>query len=168
MDFLAIFTAQYLIFIIIILGIAYFLHRPNKEKKEIIVFSLITILATYIIFRICAALYFNPRPLINNQFLTLIPHKTQNGFPSQHTLISGIVAMIVWNFNKKIGTFLFFLATLVGLARVYVGVHHYIDIFTSLIISAFVVLTIKIFLWNKIKSHRHITNFFNKLKLFKS
>ena len=166
MTFFAIFTAQYLIFIIIILSIAYFLHRPNTEKKEIIIFSLITLPIIFIISRICAALYFNPRPFINNQFIALIPHKPNNGFPSDHTLLSSAVAMIVWHFNKKIGSFLFILALLVGLARVYVGVHHYLDIFTSLIISIAVVLVVEKTIWHKIKSHRHVTTFFDKIKIF--
>ncbi|EKD43190.1 MAG: hypothetical protein ACD_72C00414G0003 [uncultured bacterium] len=166
MIFLPIFTAQYLIFIIIILGIAYFLHRPNAEKKEIIIFSLITLPIIFIISRICAALYFNPRPFVNDQFIALIPHQANNGFPSDHTLLSSAVAMIIWHFNKKIGSLLFVLAVLVGLARVYVNVHHYIDIFTSLIISMAVILIVKKTIWHKIKSHRHITAFFNKIKIF--
>ncbi len=153
MNFIAIFAAQYLIFIIIILGIAFFLHRPNPEKKEIIIFSLIILPIIFIISQICGALYFNPRPFINNQFIALIPHKPNNGFPSDHTLLSSAVAMVIWQFNKKIGYFLFVLALLVGLARVYVGVHHYIDIFTSLVISVVVVVIIKKSIWSKIKTH---------------
>lgn len=153
-NFIAIFAAQYLIFIIIILGIAYFLHRPIHEKKEIVIFSLITLPIIFIISRICAAMYFNPRPFVENQFLALIPHKANNGFPSDHTLLSSAVAMVVWHFNKKIGWFLLVLALIVGLARVYVGVHHYIDIFASIIIS-FVTITItQKFIWPKAKNFR--------------
>ncbi|MFA6548030.1 MAG: phosphatase PAP2 family protein [Candidatus Magasanikbacteria bacterium] len=151
MDFLAIFTAQYLVFIIIILGIAFFLHRPIHEKKEILIFSLITLPIIFIISRICATLYFNPRPFVVDQFISLIPHKPNNGFPSDHTLVSSAVAVIIWHFNKKIGWFLFVLALLVGLARVYVGVHHYVDIFASLIISFVVVVVVEKFIWPKIK-----------------
>lgn len=165
MNFIAIFAAQYLIFIIIILGIAYFLHRPIHEKREIIVFSFITLPIVFIISRICAAMYFNPRPFVENQFLTLIPHKANNGFPSDHTLLSSAVAMVIWHFNKKIGWFLLFLALMVGLARVYVGVHYYIDIFTSIAISFFVVVIIQKFVWIKIKNHHLITSFFNKIRM---
>lgn len=164
MDFLAIFAAQYLIFIIIILAIAYFLHRPIQEKREIVIFSLITLPIIFIISRIFAAIYFNPRPFVSDQFLALIPHKPNNGFPSDHTLLSSAVAMIIWHFNKKIGWFLLFLALTVGLARVYVNVHHYIDIFTSLFISFLVVILIQKFVWIKIKNHHLITSFFNKIR----
>ncbi len=166
MDFIAIFSAQYLIFIIIILGIAYFLHRPIREKREILIFSFFALPIIFIISRICAALYFDPRPFVVNHFLSLIPHQPNNGFPSDHTLLSSAVAMIIWHFNKKLGWFLMGLALIVGLSRVYVGVHHYIDIFTSLIISATTVLVMEKSIWDKVKSHHHITTLFNKLKIF--
>lgn len=165
MDFIAIFVAQYLIFIIIALGAAFFLHRPNQTKREIIVFSFVSLPIIFIISRICAAVYFNPRPFVDNQFLALIPHKANNGFPSDHTLLSSAVAMIVWHFNKKFGWFLMFLALLVGLARVYVGVHHYLDIFTSLIISFVSVTVIEKTIWQKIRSHHRISAFFEKIKI---
>lgn len=158
MDFLAIFTAQYLIFIIIILGIAFFLHRPIHEKKEILVFSLITLPIIFIISRICAALYFNPRPFVVGHFTSLVPHQPNNGFPSDHTLVSSAVAMIIWHFNKKIGWFLLLLALLVGMARVYVGVHHYIDIFASLIISFVVIVLVEKFVWPKVKIQKLFSN----------
>lgn len=153
-NFVAIFAAQYLIFIIIILGIAYFLHRPIHEKREIVIFSLITLPIIFIISRICSAMYFNPRPFVENQFLALIPHKANNGFPSDHTLLSSAVAMIVWQFNKKIGWFLLFLALMVGLARVYVGVHHHMDIFASIIISFVTVIITQKFIWPKAKNFK--------------
>lgn len=152
MNFIAIFSAQYLIFIIIILGIAYFLHRPIHEKREIVIFSLITLPIIFIISRICTGMYFNARPFVDNQFLALIPHKANNGFPSDHTLLSSAVAMVIWNFNKKIGWFLLALALLVGLARVYVGVHHYIDIFASIAISFITIIVTQKFIWPKVKN----------------
>lgn len=164
MNFIAIFSAQYLIFIIVAIGIAFFLHRPSQEKKELLVFAFITLPIIFIVSRICAALYFNPRPFVNNQFLALIPHEANNGFPSDHTLLSSAVAMIIWHFNKKIGLLLIFLALIVGLARVYVGVHHYLDIFTSLAISFVSIILIEKIIWTKIKSHHQISAFFNKIK----
>lgn len=165
MNFIAIFSAQYLIFIIIAIGIAFFLHRPNQEKKELLVFAFITLPIIFIISRICAALYFNPRPFVNNQFLALIPHEANNGFPSDHTLLSSAVAAIIWHFNKKIGSLLMVLALIVGLARVYVGVHHYVDIFTSILISFFVVIIIERFVWSKVRSHHLVLRIFQKLKI---
>ncbi|MBI5221673.1 MAG: phosphatase PAP2 family protein [Candidatus Magasanikbacteria bacterium] len=165
MNFIAIFAAQYLVFIIIVIGIAFFLHRPSQEKKDILVFSFVTLPIVFIISRLCAALYFNPRPFVNNQFLALIPHKANNGFPSDHTLLSSAAAMIIWHFNKKIGWFLMFLALIVGLARVYVGVHHYLDIFTSLFISFVVTIIIEKTIWSKVRSHHLVFKVFEKIKL---
>lgn len=165
MDFTAIFVAQYLIFIIVAIGLAFFLHRRRQEKREIIILSFVSLPIIFIISRICAALYFNPRPFVDNQFLALIPHQANNGFPSDHTLLSSAVAMVICHFNKKLGWFLMFLALLVGLARVYVGVHHYLDIFTSLIISFVSVIVIEKTIWPKIKFHHRISDFFDKIRI---
>ncbi|MCX6779910.1 MAG: phosphatase PAP2 family protein [Candidatus Magasanikbacteria bacterium] len=165
MDFIAIFIAQYLIFIIIAVGVAFFLHRPSAEKKEILVFSFITLPIIFIISRICAALYFNPRPFVDNQFLALIPHKPNNGFPSDHTLLASAVAMIIWHFNRKLGSVLMISALLVGLARVYVGVHHYLDIFASLAISSITVIIMERNIWPKIKNHHIVYKIFEKLRI---
>jgi len=153
MNFLAIFGAEYLIFIIIILGFGIFIKKPAQIKREMIIFAFFTLPIIFIISRICAALYFNPRPFVAENFTALIPHQSNNGFPSDHTLLSSAIAMIIWQFNRKKGLILLALALMVGLARVYVGVHHYLDIFTSLIISIVAVLFVQQFIWPMVKHY---------------
>ena len=71
-------------------------------------------------------------------FTPLISHAANNGFPSDHSLISFAFASIVFLFNKKLGFVLFLLSFLVGLSRVYVGVHYPIDILGSFLICIIV------------------------------
>jgi membrane-associated phospholipid phosphatase len=42
--------------------------------------------------------------------------------------------MIVWFYNKKISYWFWLIAILIGVARVYVGIHHVVDILGSIII----------------------------------
>ncbi len=87
---------------------------------------------------ICSAggsLYYDPRPFVVGHFTPLIPHVPDNGFPSDHALLISAIAMIGMVWNRKLGSALWVLAVLVAAARVYVGVHHTIDVAGSCIIS---------------------------------
>ncbi len=134
-DILIIFGAKYLIFIVLIFAFIYFLTLPRNKQKEIVTFGIITLLLTYIVALIAGHCYYNPRPFVLGHSTPLVAHSPDNGFPSDHMLLASAVAMIIFFFNKKVGTGLGLLAILIGTARVLAGVHHYIDIVGSVIIS---------------------------------
>ncbi len=136
MDNLIIFGARYLTSVMILIAFTYFLKLSRTKKIEMIAFAVITLPAIYLTAKIASLLYYNPRPFVVENFMPLIEHANNNGFPSDHTLLSGAVAMVVYFFNKKLGALLFGLAVLVGISRVLAGVHNEIDIEGSLIITA--------------------------------
>lgn len=68
----------------------------------------------------------------------IIDHDTENGFPSDHVLLVSCVAAVITVFNSKIAIPLWIIAILVAISRVYVGVHHYIDVFVSIMIAIIV------------------------------
>ena len=77
--------------------------------------------------------YFRDRPYI--RFPEIVPTAeklfylpTVSSFPSYPAAVLFALAFGVWLRNKKAGTVLFVLAALMGLARVYVGVHYPSDI----------------------------------------
>jgi len=134
MDTLIIFTAKYLLFASALIAILYFLKQPRQRQKEILIFAVVLLPLSYIAAKIISRFYFDPRPFAAQNFTPLIPHAADNGFPSDHTLLGAAVAFAVFRFNKKLGLFLFFLAVLIGLARILAGVHHITDIAGSLVI----------------------------------
>ena len=135
MNSLAIFGAQYLVFIIALIGFIYFLNQPRDKQKSMVIFACITLPITYLISFIASHLYYNPRPFISEHIVPLITHKDNNGFPSDHTLLSAAIAVIILYANRTWGLILFALAVIVGVSRVYVGVHHLVDIIASLVIA---------------------------------
>lgn len=137
-SYVIIFGAQYLIFFIALIAIIYFVSQPRARQKELIIFSVITLPIIYVVARIAGWVQYNPRPFVVGNFIPLVAHKNTNGFPSDHTLLSAAIAVIIYYFNKKLGLLLLVLAILVGLARVAAGVHHLIDIVASLIIAVIV------------------------------
>lgn len=144
MKYLIIFAAEYLIVLIVLFASVNFLKLEKQKKKEMFVFATIALPIIFIFSRLASKLYFNPRPFIVENFIPLVFHSNDNGFPSDHTLLATAVAAVTYFFNKKIGIILGLLAILVGLARVIAGVHHLVDIFGSIAIVILVsVLTHK-------------------------
>jgi len=137
-----IFGAKYLLFLIVGIALVYFLEQPRNKQKQLIVFGIITCVLVFIVAQVATRFYYDARPFVAGHFLPLIPHDPDNGFPSDHTLLASAAAMVIFYFNRKIGTLLLILAALVGVARVMAGVHNPIDIIGSIVISIVVSLLV--------------------------
>ncbi len=100
-----------------------------------IAFALVAALLTYAIGIIGNHIYFDPRPFVVGHFTPLIPHAPDNGFPSDHALLVSAIASIGMFWNRRLGVVLWILAIIIAIARVWVGVHHPIDVLGSMVIS---------------------------------
>ena len=138
MNSLIIFVARDLYIVIVIAAILFFLFQSKELRWKIALCAGVAFPLIYIVAKIGGFLYYDPRPFVSGQFTPLILHNADNGFPSDHTLFASAFAAVIFFFNRKFGIVLFILAFLVGIARILAGVHHFVDIFGSLII-AFVV-----------------------------
>jgi len=130
-----IFFAKYLYIVVILVAVVYVLLQKRSTQKSMIILTVIALPFIYIVAKIAGHFYYDPRPFVQMHITPLIPHAPDNGFPSDHTLISAAFASILFVFNKKWGIVAFILAILVGISRVYTHVHSPIDIIGSLVIS---------------------------------
>lgn len=146
MDTFFVFGAKYLFLLSPLLAGMYFLKIDTKEKKEFLIFFFISLPITFLLSLVAREMYSNPRPFEVGNFEPLIPHKGGNGFPSDHTLLTSSIAFGVLVFNRRLGFLLLAVAIIVGLSRVYVGVHHPIDIVGSALIAVFVAFMTHLFL----------------------
>ena len=147
-DLLFIFGAKYLfIFSFLIAGI-YFLKQSWPIKKKIIILGIISIVLIYSTALVAGHLYNDPRPFVVDHFTPLIPHAPDNGFPSDHVLMVSAIAAIILFFSRRIGVILWLITILVALSRVYVGVHHLVDVIGSMLISLVVTSIVYIILKN--------------------
>ncbi|EKD46745.1 MAG: undecaprenyl pyrophosphate phosphatase [uncultured bacterium] len=154
MENLIIFGARYLTAVMILIAGVYFLRQAREKKIEMVMFAIITLPAIFLISRIASLLYFNPRPFVVGNFVPLIEHANNNGFPSDHTLLSAAIAMVIFFYNKKLGSLLLFLALLVGVARILAGVHHALDIAGSFAIACTVAFLMYEFVLPKILNNK--------------
>jgi undecaprenyl-diphosphatase len=81
-------------------------------------------------------LYHEARPFVSDSSTKLlVSHSSDNSFPSEHAVfIFSVAGVVVW-WHRKLGLALLWAALLVGVARIYVGVHWPLDIVTSALVG---------------------------------
>lgn len=138
MDTLFIFGANHLFLVALFLATGYFLTLPRQDKKRMVIVGCITLPLTYLVAVVVRHLHYDPRPFVAENFTPLIEHAADNGFPSDHTLLLAAVAAVFYPFARRKSYVLWAIALLVGISRVYVGVHHSTDIIASIGIAILV------------------------------
>lgn len=138
--------------IIPILAFIYWL--VDKRKGELIAFSIFT---TFLLNNFLKGIFDLPRPIGEEGIITLREHTaTGSSFPSGHTqaattaLTSGALILK----KKPFTTFAVILSLLIGLSRLYLGVHYPKDVLVGLILGiAIAILCYKSFYSNHKKRH---------------
>jgi len=140
LDWIGIFLADYfqyiLIFILLVL-----LFWPKKDiiKNRIMVISaaISVVLSRLIFTEIIRFFYHSARPYLVLETANKLIAENQNyaSFPSGHAAFFFALAMGVFLYNKKLGAWYFVAAILIGLARIFVGVHWPSDILAGAVIG---------------------------------
>jgi undecaprenyl-diphosphatase len=139
-NLLIIFFAKYLVYLLVALSLIYFFLQNKTLKKKIVWLVAFTLPTAFVIAKILSHFYYDTRPFVAGHFIPLISHAADNGFPSDHALLSFSLAFVVFVFNKKWGTTFFLMGIIIGASRIYSGIHSPIDIIGSFLISAVVSL----------------------------
>ncbi len=139
MNTVIIFFAKYLIGALLLTAGIFFFQQNQKVKRSALRFAVCSLPITFLLAKIASLFFYHSRPFVTGHFTPLIAHAADNGFPSDHALLSFAVAALIFSFNKKQGAMLFALGFIISFARVAAGVHSPIDIFGSFVISVTVV-----------------------------
>ena len=135
MDKIFIFGAKDLI-IAPVIAILWLIARSPKDKWLTMTAQLAWVgVVAFVIAKIGAHFYYDPRPFVTGNFTPLIPHAADNGFPSDHTLLATVIAVVGYYWDKRVGRNLAIVAAVIAVSRVYVGVHHIIDVVASIVIA---------------------------------
>lgn len=148
LDWLGIFCAKYLIYVIFIIVIAWWLdlhrtkpstHWPLEGRKKWLVFGHLSLSVGLALLanQLLALIRFRVRPFMDMQINKLINKPfSEKSFPSDHTSFAFAMAVVVFCYNKKLGIVLLILSLLVGLSRIYVGVHYPLDILGGIVVGS--------------------------------
>lgn len=146
MTALIVFGAQYLYLVILAVAVIFFFTVDAHARRHLFWLAAIVFPVSFIISRLLRLIISNPRPFMVEGVTPLIAHAADNGFPSDHALLSMAVAAVVFTKHRALGLLLAALAVVVGVARVAAKVHHPVDILGSAAIAIVITFTAEWFL----------------------
>lgn len=112
----------------------YGVYRKDKMLRYAAMDTLaITVINMFLGFAI-GIFYYEPRPFVSNKVNLLTPHAPDTSFPSDHSLGTMSIALGIHNYYKICGKILIILSLLVGISRVYIGVHYPMDVVGSYLV----------------------------------
>lgn len=128
MNSVIIFCAEYLYLVVILLTLLAWIREPKENRLKFLLSVVAAGAVAFILSRIAGKLYYDPRPFVTEHVKPLISHAADNGFPSDHALLTGTLTAIVYFFNKKMFVAMSILTVIIGVARVLAKVHSPLDI----------------------------------------
>jgi len=139
-----VFCASYLIILPVLVVIYIEIKTIAKHNYELLAIAILVSVIGLLLAKLGSALISDPRPFVYGPAKAMVSSGLDNGFPSDHTLLSSILAVVGWHYSKKLGIGLALLAAVIGWARVAAHVHHLKDILGAMVIAvvAYIIATV--------------------------
>jgi membrane-associated phospholipid phosphatase len=153
-DKVFIFTAVYLPYLVIIaVGVFLLMHHEVfraqntwqivvEKKKEL---SLVFVVSgfAWVVSQLLKFFIHLPRPFVKFTDISPLISESNFAFPSGHATFFAALATAIFLIHKKVGYFFMFLAFLIGISRIIVGVHFPLDILGGFVLGAVIAYFIK-------------------------
>jgi undecaprenyl-diphosphatase len=92
--------------------------------------------ATWFVVQTIKVLTAHPRPFAAlTDIIVLLPQQTGYSFPSAHAAITVAVATTISFTHRRLGLLLYAFAFVVGMSRIYTGVHYPIDVLVGILLG---------------------------------
>lgn len=148
LDDLFVFITDYLAYGVVLLVYGYFFIKEIQTKKTVsnvfyhmntFFYITVSFLTTWLVVEIIKMITAHPRPFqVIHTLTVLTPFGSLDSFPSAHTALTTALAMSVFLLYRRVGILLLIFAFIVGVSRMYVGVHFPIDVLFGFIIGIFI------------------------------
>lgn len=155
LDKTAVFCASYLQYFLLAGLLVFLFFEKEKNKNRLMVLGALLSAGVSRLFfaNIIRWIHYRPRPFLVHQVHQLVNHDLESSFPSGHAAFFFALAMFVYFYNQRAGKWFFLGALLMGVARVFVGIHYPLDILGGAVVGIFTGWLIEI-IFKKIKKAR--------------
>jgi len=142
LDQVGIFMAAYSQYFLGVLIVVWMLLKDKlnfwKNFKITAYFFITAVVSRFIFGEIIKRVVARPRPFELHQVTQLIPEDLHMSFPSGHMSFFFAFSTAVYLYNKKAGIICYIVRVLMGLARIYTGVHYPLDILGGMVLGVLV------------------------------
>ena len=132
-------SARYALFVVAGLAVVSWFIRSgaDRERRLAVYTAVASALLAVLVASIIQHLYVHERPFVlRSDVNLLIPHGADPSFPSEHSSAAFAIATGIALYRPRFGLILLVLASVVGLARVYVGLHYPADVAGGVLVGA--------------------------------
>ncbi|MED0981001.1 undecaprenyl-diphosphatase [Bacillus paramycoides] len=124
--------------------------KENAIRKQYtVLYTTLSVSIALLVNALIHAVYYHPRPFITHHVNQLVPHAADSSFVSDHSVLVFSIAFAFILRGEKLKYIALIWAILVGVSRMYVGVHYPLDIlgaaFLTFITSGLVMQSTRIF-----------------------
>lgn len=139
------FIAEYMVFLLA-LSVLFIWFTRDTDNRIMILCASIAFICAFTIGKVAGAFHSNYQPFVELGEVNKLIHKEKdNSFPSDHTILFFSYCISFWLFKRGWSILWVLLAVLVGVSRIWVGVHYPFDVLAgvliSLAVSTFIYLT---------------------------
>ncbi|PEP54494.1 undecaprenyl-diphosphatase [Bacillus pseudomycoides] len=158
-----IFLAEYMVYFLGLIIIAYWFTRSRKNRMMIIQ-AMVAFVTAEIIGKLAGKFHLNYQPFaVLPDVNKLVDHAVDNSFPSDHTILFFSICFSFWLVRKKTGWLWLVLAFCVAISRIWVGVHYPFDVVTGALLGSISAL-FSYWLIPKIAFIKQLLNLYEKME----
>jgi undecaprenyl-diphosphatase len=130
-------TAQYLLWVMAVAFAMVWLFAENRRGRIVLAAaSIVGVVLMVVFLYIAKSVHHDPRPFVENPHVTpLFGHSRDDGFPSDHSLAAGLLAILIFIRHRLLGLLFIAAAVAIAWARVAAHVHHLQDVVAGLLLG---------------------------------
>ncbi|MFE8698455.1 undecaprenyl-diphosphatase [Cytobacillus sp. FJAT-53684] len=130
-----VFIAEYTVYLLALATIIYWFTR-GRNNRMMVISAVLTFMIAEILGKLAGTFHSNYQPFVELTNVNQLIEKTVgNSFPSDHTILFFSFCMTFWLFKRGYGLLWMIAAILVGISRMWVGVHYPADVAVGALIS---------------------------------
>jgi len=111
------------------------LHQ-RRTRQRYILNAVLALTGALLTAHFLGVFFYRARPFVDHAVTLLIAHPPDASFPSDHLTVAGVLIVALWPVLGRTRWFLIGLSIVIGLARLFVGVHYPTDILGGFVLGA--------------------------------